>query len=52
LFNICSCYVEVLKYHIVPGGRRIKDLKDGQVVYTLHGTPLTITKDDDNSKCP
>jgi len=35
---------EVLKYHIVPGARRAKDLVDGTKLYTLHGTPITISR--------
>ncbi|XP_060566087.1 protein sll1483-like, partial [Ruditapes philippinarum] len=36
-------YQEVLKYHFAPGARRSSELRNGQVIYTLHGTPLNIT---------
>ncbi|XP_045203045.2 transforming growth factor-beta-induced protein ig-h3-like [Mercenaria mercenaria] len=40
--NAQTIYQEVLKYHVVPGGRRASQLKTG-VLYTLHGTPLNVT---------
>ena len=44
---ILYCLIEVLKYHIVPGAYAVSDLTDGMQLYTLHGTKITITIDDD-----
>ncbi|KAL4229925.1 hypothetical protein ACF0H5_010316 [Mactra antiquata] len=36
-------YLEILKYHIVPGARYSYQLSDQQKLYTLHGSPITIS---------
>lgn len=41
--NASYIYGEVLKYHIVPGERTSSILQNGPA-YTLHGTPVNITK--------
>ncbi|XP_060565289.1 periostin-like [Ruditapes philippinarum] len=40
--NAGKIYLEILKYHIVPGARMSNMLSDGQILYTLHGSPITI----------
>ncbi|KAL4229924.1 hypothetical protein ACF0H5_010315 [Mactra antiquata] len=40
--NSAMIYLEVLKYHLVPGARYSYQLKDGQTLYTLHGSPITV----------
>ncbi|XP_045206845.2 periostin-like [Mercenaria mercenaria] len=41
--NAASIYMEVLKYHMVPGARTSHQLKDGQTLFTLHGSPIHIS---------
>lgn len=40
--NAQRIYQEVFKYHMIPGGRRSSQLKNGERLYTMHGTPVTI----------
>lgn len=41
--NAASIYMEVLKYHMIPGSRTSQQLQDGQRLYSLHGSPVNIT---------
>ncbi|KAL4230539.1 hypothetical protein ACF0H5_010921 [Mactra antiquata] len=41
--NAQMVYQEVLKYHVVPGARMANQLKNGEVLTTLHGTNLTVS---------
>ncbi|XP_053398620.1 transforming growth factor-beta-induced protein ig-h3-like isoform X2 [Mercenaria mercenaria] len=41
--NAQHIYQEVLKYHLVPGARHSSELRNGQKLYTLHGTPVNVT---------
>ncbi|XP_045204881.2 periostin-like [Mercenaria mercenaria] len=41
--NRASIYMEVLKYHMVPGARTSHHLKNGQSLFTLHGSPIHIS---------
>lgn len=43
-YNSARLLSDVLKFHIVPGGRRLSDFKDGEKLYTLNGNPLTVTR--------
>ena len=42
LINCNIILTEVIKYHVVPGRRTSHQLRDGQKLYTYHGSPIEI----------